>query len=54
MTTNLYKSSGKKSFLEVLSIMDSKASTSTPVGKRTKSKAPKSNIEIVSTKKIKV
>lgn len=55
MTENLFKSSGNKSFLEVLSIMDpgKKESTSTPAGKGKKSTAPKSK-ETVSTKKMKV
>lgn len=53
MTENFFKSSGKKSLSEVLSIMDpgKKASTS---GKGTKSKAPKTNDAKVSTKKMKV
>ena len=56
MTENFFKSSGKKSLSEVLSIMDpgKKASTSTPAGKGTKSKGPKTNNEKVSTKKMKV
>ena len=53
MTENFFKSSGKKSLSEVLSIMDpgKKASTS---GKGSKSKAPKTNDAKVSTKKMKV
>ena len=56
MTEKFFKSSGQKSFIEVLSIMDTgkKASTSTPAGKGTKSKATKTNNEKVSTKKMKV
>ena len=56
MTENFFKSSGKKSLSEVLSIMDpgQKASMSTPAGKGTKSKAPKTNNAKVSTKKMKV
>ena len=56
MTEKFFKSSGQKSFIEVLSIMDTgkKASTSTPAGKGTKSKATKSNNDTVSTKKMKV
>ena len=59
----MYKSSGKKSFIDALSIMDtewtppnvaSNASTSTPAGKGSKSKAQKSKKEITPTKKIKV
>ena len=56
MTENFFKSSGKKSLSEVLSIKDpgQKAPMSTPAGKGTKSKAPKTNNAKVSTKKMKV